>query len=485
MESNHHLLSQSFNYHPHGHVTKPAEQPAPPSFKQVRKPAVAGAFYPGEAEQLRSMVQQCLDGVAEPAPEPKAMVAPHAGYIYSGLTAAYAYKTLKPAPAERPRRVFLLGPSHRVYLEGASVGNYDGYETPLGVIPLDSALIAKMAENEPDISRQNAAHAQEHSLEVHLPFLQQTLKHFVLVPVVFGKMEPTRLAEIIDRYADEEDLIIGSSDLSHFYDYDKAVRLDSSCNQALLDMDMETMAHCEACGNIAIRALMATAQRKQWQSSLADYRNSGDTAGDKRRVVGYASYLFHAEKDDNAMLERLPALVRQHLEGKLADGKGLDAEQLTQEMPALGEQGATFITLTKKGELRGCIGSLQAHRPLGQDLLENGVAAALKDPRFPAVTRQELDELRVEVSILTPAVKLDYAGPDDLLSKLKPGLHGVILAQGARRGTFLPQVWEQLPKPEQFLQHLCRKAGLDGNCWKANPDIYLYEVEKVKEALPS
>ncbi|MEG3641038.1 AmmeMemoRadiSam system protein B [Magnetococcus sp. PR-3] len=460
---------------------------APKSYQRIRPPAVAGMFYPGEENELRQLVQNLLKQAPQlHSHEPRAFVAPHAGYRYSGLTAAYAYKTLQAAKKEKPRRVFLIGPSHRVYLEGASLGRYDAYKTPLGLIELDLALIERMVKNEPDLSADPAAHAQEHSLEVHLPFLQEQLKHFTLVPMVFGKMEPSRVAEILAKYSEEEDLIVGSSDLSHFYDYDKAVALDTTCNKALLDMDLETMASCEACGNIAIRALMQTAQKKGWQPELADYRNSGDTAGDKSRVVGYASYLFMEETpvaEKAPDLSALPGLVRTHLQGVLEGKAGMDVQALAKRDPMFEQPGATFITLTKNGQLRGCIGSLQAHRTLADDLLANGVSAALKDPRFPAVTREELDDLRVEVSLLTEPVKLVYSDTQDLLHKLKPGVHGVILSMGMRRGTFLPQVWEQLPTTEQFLNHLCKKAGLDGQCWKNNPEISVYTVEKVKEAL--
>jgi AmmeMemoRadiSam system protein A len=209
-------------------------------------------------------------------------------------------------------------------------------------------------------------------------------------------------------------------------------------------------------------------------------------------VVGYATYLFYPNKANNrpiltktvstATTADLPSLVRSHLEKTLNGERGLDASTLIKQFPDLAHEGATFITLTKNGQLRGCIGSLVAHRSLAADLLENSISAATRDNRFPVVTIEELAGLRVEVSRLTPAEPLLFRDGEDLLTCLKPGIHGVILEKDGHRSTFLPQVWEQLPNPVQFLEHLCQKAGLQGDCWKNNPKISTYTVEKTKEA---
>lgn len=181
-------------------------------------------------------------------------------------------------------------------------------------------------------------------------------------------------------------------------------------------------------------------------------------------------------------MNHLPMLARTHLAAFLEGKPGLkDREKWVKLLPPLGKPGACFVTLTHKGALRGCIGSLEAHRSLLDDLLDNCLAAATRDPRFRPVTRPELDEIALEVSILTPAVELHYQDTEDLLAKLQPGVHGVILSHSGRRSTFLPQVWEQLPTKETFLNHLCQKAGLDGDCWRRKPGIRVYRVEKFKE----
>jgi hypothetical protein len=258
----------------------------------IRPSAVAGAFYPDHPETLRRMIGDYLQQASPAEPSPCAMVAPHAGYIYSGYTAACAYRTLVPAPESNPRRVILVGPSHRVFLEGVSVGNYGAFQTPLGTVPLDGAAVATLVA-EPDVSNDPVPHQWEHALEVHLPFLQETLGHFRLVPMVFGRIDGARLAALILKIWQPDDLIVVSSDLSHFHPYATARKLDGQCHQAMLKQDLHAIQDCDACGNTGMTALLHLAHRHHWRTSLADYRNSGDTAGDKHRVVGYASYLFH------------------------------------------------------------------------------------------------------------------------------------------------------------------------------------------------
>lgn len=262
------------------------------SAADTRPPAVAGMFYPGAAATLRATVDELLaTAPAVAMAQPKAIIAPHAGYIYSGPTAARIYAAL--APWRRTiRRVVLLGPTHRVAVHGLALPTVSAFATPLGNIPLDTAAMSQL-DDLPQICRNDAAHALEHSLEVHLPFLQRAIDDFNLVPLAVGQAEPEAVAEVLDHlWGGDETLIVISSDLSHFLPYATAQQVDSNTCQHILQQD--THIHPEqACGAYPINGLLLTARRRGLQAELVDLCNSGDTAGDRERVVGYAAFAFH------------------------------------------------------------------------------------------------------------------------------------------------------------------------------------------------
>lgn len=447
----------------------------------IRPAAVAGAFYAGNAETLRHDIQAYLDAARVLPLRPKALVAPHAGYIYSGATAATAYALLRPLKGAITR-VVLLGPTHRLWVPGMALPGVDRFRTPLGDIPLDAQAIAGIADL-PQIEVNPAAHAQEHSLEVHLPFLQSVLGDFRLVPLAVGGATPAQVADVLERlWGGPETLIVVSSDLSHFLPYADAQAKDAATVQTILHLDA-TLVGDRACGAHPVNGLLVSARRKGLVAHLLDLRNSGDTAGDKQRVVGYAAIAFtEAEAAKPAGIDKgalLTSLARAAIQSKL------NAETINLPYPDwLKAPGATFVTLTQNGQLRGCIGSLEAHRPLGQDLIENARAAAFRDPRFAALSAEELPRTRVEVSILTPAQAMTFDSEADLLRQLRPGVDGIILEHGGHRATFLPQVWEQLPDARVFMAHLKQKAGLPADFWADDMRVARYCVDKFKEPLP-
>lgn len=256
----------------------------------VRPAAVAGMFYPDNPIQLAAQVQGFL-AAARPTPmRPKVLIAPHAGYIYSGAVAAAAYALLQPW-RETIRRVVLLGPVHRVWTPGLAMPGVAEFETPLGRVPLDQAALMAIA-GLPQVQVHPAAHAQEHSLEVHLPFLQSVLPDFSLVPLAVGGAGPEQVAQVLDvLWGGAETLIVVSSDLSHFHPYQEAQKLDQATVQAILDFNTHLVGE-QACGCHPINGLLLTARRRGLQPHLLDLCNSGDTAGDRNRVVGYASIAF-------------------------------------------------------------------------------------------------------------------------------------------------------------------------------------------------
>jgi AmmeMemoRadiSam system protein B/AmmeMemoRadiSam system protein A len=446
----------------------------------VRPAAVAGTFYPAAPRELVREVDEILahSAAGGPAPGfPKALIVPHAGYVYSGSVAAEAYDRLRPARGI-VRRVVLLGPCHRVAVRGLALPDAAAFATPLGQVPIDREAIESLA-GLPQVVVSSAVHAEEHALEVQLPFLQRVLGEFSLVPLAVGAATPEQVAEVIDRlWGGAETLIVISSDLSHYHPYEEARAIDRGTARAILDYATD-IDHEQACGATPVAGMLLAAKRHKLNVELLDLRNSGDTAGDRGRVVGYASFAFWdgAPTFGDAHGRTLLDIARNSIEAAL----GVSELKLLPDEPWLKSAHATFGTLTQNGRLRGCIGSLEARRPLGEDVRHNARAAALSDPRFPPLTREELAGTRIEVSLLSTPKLLAFADHADLIAQLRPGEDGLILECGEACGTFLPQVWDGLPDPERFVAELKRKAGLSPEVSTSKCRIQRYRVLKWKE----
>lgn len=454
-----------------------------------RVAAVAGTFYPAEAPALRAAVSQCL-GAVDAAPEleraPKLLIVPHAGFVYSGPVAAHAYAVLA-RWRQRIRRVVLLGPAHRVALNGLAAPSTRSFETPLGSVPIDREALALLADL-PQVRASDTAHALEHSLEVQLPFLQSVLEDFKLVPLVVGRADPEQVAAVLERlWGGDETLIVISSDLSHYLPYEEAQRIDRATVERMLKLDPE-LDHTQACGATPIAAGLIAARRHALAARLLDLRNSGDTAGDRSRVVGYCAMAFEATvpdcssdtvqqaADDAALGPALLARARNAIARPL--GLRLIPEPAH---AALEEKGATFVTLHKHGALRGCIGTLEATRALGEDVALHAWQAAFHDSRFAPLRADEFNELEIEASVLGPAQAMAVASEAEACASLRPGIDGVILRWHGHHATFLPQVWEQLPSPCAFLAALKHKAGLSGEFWAPDLQLSRYQVRKFRE----
>jgi MEMO1 family protein len=459
----------------------------PSSQLDIRPPAVAGAFYAESREQLTQDLEVLLRG-AQPttadAPLPKALIVPHAGYVYSGPIAANAYARFGPVRG-RITRVVLLGPAHRVAIDGLALPGAQGLQTPLGIVPVDQAGVQAISDL-PQVLVSAEAHAHEHSLEVHLPFLQAVLGDFSIVPLVVGRASAQQVAQVLDRlWGGDETLIVVSSDLSHYLSYAQAQNTDRETARAILDRQPQ-ISHYQACGATPVNGLLTVAQHRGLKTQLFDLRNSGDTAGDRSRVVGYASIGFFAP-DAEAVTD--PDSEQTHARGEIlipiarsAIGDIFGLEYATDESHLfLREHGATFVTLNRNGRLRGCIGSLQAHRPLLVDLKANAKAAAFLDPRFEPLTQTEFATTRVEVSLLSAAETLSVSSEADALEKIRPGIDGLILQHADRRATFLPQVWENITEPPEFMRQLKLKAGLDASFWAPDVKLSRYTVVKYSE----
>ena len=268
-----------------------------PANLRVRPAAVAGRFYPSDPAVLRADIDAMLAAAPDVrGPPPRALIVPHAGYVYSGPIAATAYKHLI---GMHPRRVVLLGPAHTVALRGLALPAVDALATPLGPVRIDPAG-ARIAAALPQVSRSDEAHAREHALEVQLPFLMRALGHeFTLVPLLVGHASPADVADLIDALWDDDTLLIISTDLSHYLSYDDAQVRDAATVRQILDLD-DTLASDHACGAHALRGFLQVARRRHLVPRLLDLRSSGDTAGDRRRVVGYAAFAFSSPAPEPA-----------------------------------------------------------------------------------------------------------------------------------------------------------------------------------------
>jgi len=436
-------------------------------------------FYPGEARARTVEVDDLVGGgvaVAVRVGCPKAIIVPHAGYIYSGGVAASAYDAVRPARG-LVRRVVLLGPVHRVPVRGLATVSNAAFATPLGDVPIDREALASLADL-PQVVTSDAAHAMEHSLEVQLPFLQKTLGSFRLVPFAVGMANVAEVAQVIERlWGGPETLIVISTDLSHYHGYEEARRIDGA-TVARISSFATDLDHEEACGATPLNGFLKIAKARNLSLKLLAACNSGDSAGGKHRVVGYSSFGLYegAGPSLDEAGRALVALARNAIERDL-----LAEKELHIEAPWLGQSAATFVTLTKDGQLRGCIGSLEAARPLGVDVAENANGAAFRDPRFPRLTAEEWPRCRVDVSLLSAPKRIEFEDEADLLRQLEPGVDGVILECDNRRATFLPQVWEGLPDKRAFLAELVRKAGLPADTRLTRCRISRYRVAKFHE----
>lgn len=441
-------------------------------------PAIAGLFYPEDPGGLTRTVDACLDGATTTHGVPKAIIAPHAGLVYSGPVAGTVYACLR-AAASSITRVVMIGPCHRVPVRGLAAPSHRFWRTPLGTVRIDRAWLDRVADM-PEVAVRDDAHADEHCVEVQLPFLQRALDDFTLVPLLAGDVDPAVVDRVLERlWGGPETLVVISSDLSHFHGYDEARRFDLAASRAIERLAADEIADHQACGRLPIKGLIERARSLDLRATTLDLRCSGDTAGPRDRVVGYGGYVF-----EYAHGARLRDEHRAHLLSIARDAVRRAAAAIGDapaEAPALPPQlqatRASFVTIRIDGELRGCIGSLEPRRPLAEDVAENAVRAATADPRFPAMTADEAARAEVSVSILSTPRPLPAHDLESACATLRPDIDGVILTEGERRGLFLPQVWAALPEPPRFLAQLAAKAGADRSGWPGTRRLHRFTTE--------
>jgi hypothetical protein len=465
-------------------------------------------FYSSDADTLRSNIRRYLEQAEkrEIDGEIVAVLVPHAGYQYSGPVAAHAYKAIaddvrRRKPEERPEAVVVLAFSHRSDYAGVSVYYKGAMETPLGRAHVHERIARELMASDSCFSFSERVFAGEHSAEVQIPFLQVVLPDVPLVPVVFGRQNVGNIEAVskgLTKVAEKNRIVlVATTDLSHFHPYDAANSMDSEIVQSILRGSPREMAAFidqnygrmhGPCGPGPVLAVLSYAESLGAAPVLLKYANSGDVTGDKGAVVGYAAIAFVRKKDSGEKAAKsaveeiqtesfslseedkktLLKLARISLESFIREGRMVEIAPPSSK--ALTENGAAFVTLHKAGNLRGCIGSMEARAPLYQTVMRMAVAAGTEDPRFPPVRPEELDDIHIEVSVNTPL--REVSGADEVIL----GTHGVVVEKGFRRGVFLPQVATETGwTKEEFLGNLCvHKAGLPADAYKKDAKLYVF-----------
>ncbi len=455
----------------------------------VRPPAWAGQFYEGDKTRLAAQIASFLS--APPGPGEKAaaadgairaLIVPHAGYVYSGRVAAAAYRQVKDGGFET---VVILGPSHHVAFRGASVWPDGSFETPLGPAAVD-AEAARALTRAGGFRFDPAAHAEEHSVEVQVPWIQTVLPKARIVPVVLGTPGEETAQALAGALAEltktRKVLVVASTDMSHFLSRREAAALDKETAEMVRTMKTGALlrgalrSDNRMCGTAAVLAALAFARKEgPARVDVLAYADSAEAGGPEDRVVGYLAAAVRTPAAPAAGFtlsaaekKELLALARRTLEDFVRGGAAAPYE--TSNPRFTGPRGA-FVTLTRRGDLRGCIGFIEPVAPLFKAVQQCAVFAASEDPRFPPVGAGELPEIAVEISVLTTPRKID--DPE----AVEVGRHGLILSRAGRRGVLLPQVavengWSR----REFLSQACLKAGLPADDWKKGATIEVFEA---------
>ncbi|NQT95021.1 MAG: AmmeMemoRadiSam system protein B [Candidatus Omnitrophica bacterium] len=463
--------------------------------EDVQKPVVAGYFYPKDKARLEKMV----DGFIERA-EPEAVegdiisiIAPHAGYEYSGHVASYAFKLIKDKPY---KTAVIIAPSHHYGFEGLAVLNKDSYLTPLGRVAIDKEITKKLLDFDKRIDYYMQPFLKEHAAEVEIPFVQRALKGAKIVVILTGLPSYDTCTLLRDSLTKvlrgrKDVILITSSDMSHYYPETTARRVDSTTLANIRRLDPEalflklsdTSSNDRPCGSTGIvGAMMAAKNLGANNIKLLKYATSGDTTGDMSRVVGYSAWVMYkssTQKLERGMEEllnlsqrrRLLEIARSTIETYVKERKALDFKE---EDEALNKEMGAFVTINKHGSLRGCIGNMIGKGPLYLTIRDMAISAATQDPRFPAVTKDELKDIDIEISVLSPLERID--DPNEIIM----GKHGVIVQKGFRSGVYLPQVATETGwNKNEFMNSLCaHKAGLPADSWKKGEcDILIFTAE--------
>ena len=452
-----------------------------------KKTSFAGSFYPENPEELNNLLESFKE-IQTFDYKSKAIIVPHAGYVYSGHAAMAAFQHL-----EASENFFIIAPSHHEDFNNIALPEFTYFETPLGNIEVNNKLIAEIAEKFPSIVA-DEIFENEHSIEVQLPFIQnlfmphkQNAVDFVknlkklgkkirIIPILVGNCDYRLISDLISTYWENSSFII-SSDLSHYYTQQQCRQIDTYTATVIETGRIEFLEQQQACGLIGIKGLVDFANNNDCVMIRTEMYNSGDISSDKDKVVGYGSWFMYEDSRNDFIETYFSKYVLKAAKASII--AAINQEKFVpHKIPAVLTQfGASFVTLKLNGELRGCIGSVYPTKPLILDIIDNAKNAAFQDPRFEPLTIEELEGLEISVSILSAIERIDFKDERDLLSKIHP--HGVILVERDKRAVYLPVVWEQLPDKEIFLNSLKEKAGLPPNYFSKTIEAYKFDAVEI------
>ena len=443
--------------------------------QNCKKPSVDGMFYPKNADELNIMFDNFKKNIIKPKEYSKAVIVPHAGYIYSGNLAYNGINFLKP----EIENIFIIAPAHKYYLNECAISNYDEFILPNGNIKVNKTIINELNQKF-NIKIIDEAFNNEHAIEVQLPILNHIKKdkNFKIIPILSGIEDGEKLKEIISYYwKDEKNGFIISSDLSHFHKPNDARKIDLDSANLIENNETDNFNPQRACGSVGICALADFAKDNNFSLIRIAMLNSSDITHDNNSTVGYGAW-FLIEEEKNKYLKKHYSDFILEICKKSIELKG---NYFPNEFDNIFNQlGASFVTIQKEGFLRGCIGSIIAYEPLINNLIKNAYNSAYKDPRFMPLDKNELDKIELEVSLLSTPKKMSFINENDLLNQIVPFIDGLIIKDGNYQAVYLPSVWEQLPDKKLFLNSLKKKAGLNENHFSKTFETYRFYTEKIK-----
>lgn len=448
---------------------------------KTRPTAAAGKFYTSHKDELLNQLKIFDENKKHHYDyKTRAIITPHAGYVYSGQLACEGFQYLD----KNVKNVFIIGPPHYVPVKNVALSIFEKWATPMGEIEVNQEINQELVKNF-ECEFEDDAFEQEHSIEVQIPFIQKFLPHTKIVPILAGHNVDKTIKIISHYWQNPENAFVISSDLSHFHVSEEARKIDDVTAEMIETKDMEQFTHEQACGSIGVFALVDFAKKNNYSLIRVGMLNSGDITGDTSRVVGYGSWLLYEGEKNDFIKKYFSDFVIDVCKKSIFAGLDNKEPEIDEIPEVLKEYGACFVTLEKNidsgKELRGCIGSIIAHRPLIDDLIKNAQNSAFSDHRFKPLNRDEFDSISINVSLLSSPEKIEFQDEADLIDQIKPFVDGIIIKDGNYQAVYLPSVWEQLTEKTMFLNSLKIKAGMTPKHFSDTFEAYRFTAEYIEE----